>query len=602
MGGSVARRDPYDRPRVRAPEFDDEAAVYRDRARRLGLPFVPFVDLGPGASADLAAIEQPTFAMSAVGDRLAFVAPSQDSLASVLHWLATYPAARSRLRVATPTAIRAALIAAAGTDLAADAVARLRSRHPQLSADRVASPGQVAAAIALAAGTFAAARFAPVITAVALNVVGAVFFFGVSALRFVAAAHVKKRPLPAETATVAGDDAGLPIYTVLVPLYREAKLVSGLVTALDAIDWPRDRLDIKLLCEADDRATVAAARLHAHGPPYEILLVPPVGPRTKPKALAFALPMARGEFVTVYDAEDRPHPGQLREAFATFARSPPDVVCLQSPLLIDNERPNWLSRSFAIEYAALFDGLLPTLAAHGLPLPLGGTSNHFRRSALEAVGGWDPFNVTEDADLGLRLARFGYRSATLDLPTLEDAPDTTPAWFRQRTRWSKGWMQTWLVHTRQPRRLARDLGATGLLAFNLVSTGVIVSSLIYPVYLVALVLAAADPLYLWRDGGLAGAAVIGLNLFNLVAGYMGMALLSWRALGRRHREDEARGLILLPVYWLMASFASYRALLHLALCPHHWEKTPHRPRGLELPGHRRYGEHRSRARLSPTHR
>ena len=145
--------------------------------------------------------------------------------------------------------------------------------------------------------------------------------------------------------------------------------------------------------------------------------------------------------MTVYDAEDRPHPRQLREAFARFQRLPHEVVCLQAALVIDNKRPNWLSRSFAIEYAALFDALLPTLAAFGMPLPLGGTSNHFRRAALERAGGWDPFNVTEDADLGIRLARLGYRCATLDLPTLEDAPTSLRTWTKQRTRWFKGWMR-----------------------------------------------------------------------------------------------------------------------------------------------------------------
>jgi cellulose synthase/poly-beta-1,6-N-acetylglucosamine synthase-like glycosyltransferase len=555
-----------------------EVAVYRNRARRLGLPFAPVVDLGVDATADLAAIEQATFAMSAVGERLAFIAPSEDVLPSVLHWLASYPAARSRLRVATPAAIRAALVAAAAGDLAADAVARLDTAHPNFSARRVATVGQILAAIAIVAGIFGAVRAAPLATAVVLNIVVGAFFFGVTALRFVAAAHVKARPPPPTTPVVISGDAELPIYTVLVPLYREAEMVSGLITALDAIDWPRDRLDIKLLCEGGDRETIAAMRAHAHGRPYEILIVPAIGPRTKPKALAFALPLARGEFVTVYDAEDRPHPGQLREAAATFRRLPFEVACLQSPLLIDNERPNWLSLSFAIEYAALFDGLLPTLAALDMPLPLGGTSNHFRRAALERVGGWDPFNVTEDADLGLRLARFGYRSGTLNLPTREDAPDTASAWLHQRTRWSKGWAQTWLVHTRHPRRLAAELGPRRLLGFNLVSTGVIVSSLIYPVYLVALAVAAADPLHLWRDGGLVGAAIVGLNLFNLFAGYAGMGLLSWRALDHRDRRHEARGLLLLPVYWLMASAASYRALLQLLVRPYHWEKTPHRPR------------------------
>ncbi|MCR4282151.1 MAG: glycosyltransferase [Bauldia sp.] len=573
----MAKRDPFDRPLAEASGVGGEAAVYRDRARRLGLSFVPFVDLGSGAVADIAAIRLATFAMSAEGERLAFTAPGEDAVPAMLRWLAAYPSARSRLRISTPAAIRAALIKAGQHDLAEDAVARLRSLYPHLSAGRVAVPRQIVAALALVACVLAAALVAPVATLVGINLIGAVFFFGVTALRFVAAAHAKAGPPPVRAD--AGDGAGLPVYTILVPLHDEADLVPDLIGALDAISWPRDRLDIKLLLEAGDRDTIAAARQVAPGAPYEIVVVPPIGPRTKPKALSFALPFARGEFLTVYDAEDRPHPDQLREAFAAFARSGPELACLQSALVIDNEKPNWLSLSFAVEYAALFDALLPTLERLAMPLPLGGTSNHFRRAALEAVGGWDPFNVTEDADLGLRLARFGYRSGTLVLPTLEEAPDTLGAWLRQRTRWSKGWMQTWLVHTRHPLRLARELGPRGLLGFSLVSTGLIVSSLIYPIYLVALLLAAADPLRLWGDGGAVAAAVVGLNLFNFIAGYMAMAVLGARALRLRGRERLARGLVFLPVYWLLTSLAGYRALIQLVTRPHHWEKTPHRPRG-----------------------
>jgi hypothetical protein len=210
-----------------------------------------------------------------------------------------------------------------------------------------------------------------------------------------------------------------------------------------------------------------------------------------------------------------------------------------------------------------------------MPLPLGGTSNHFRREALAAVGGWDPFNVTEDADLGLRLARHGYRAATLTLPTWEAAPERLRPWFAQRTRWFKGWMQTWLVHTRRPVRLAWQLGPRGLAGFAAVGTGLIVSSLVYPVYLATLVAVATDPQRLWGDGGILAAVVVGVDLFNLVAGYVAMALLAGRSLRRRGRPVEPRGLVLLPVYWLLMSLASYRAVAELLLRPHHWAKTPH---------------------------
>ena len=554
-------------------------AAYADRARRLGLPFAPEVMLDPGTVVDIDAIRTGTFVKSAGPDGVAFTAPGEDTLGEVAHWLARHPAARQRLVVTTPSAIRTALIQAGGRRFVTNAVNRLATLRPDLSARRVATAGQIGAGILLAAMVGFALYAWPLVTIITVNLTGAFFFFGVSVLRFVAAGFVSRQEVSEDDDIAEGGDDQLPIYTILVPLLREAHLVPDLVAALDRIDWPRDRLDIKFIVEADDADTIVAARTWAHGPEYEVILVPVAEPRTKPKALSFALPFARGEFVAVYDGEDEPHPLQLREAYATFARSPPELACLQSALSIDNSNASPLAHLFAIEYSALFDGLLPTLAALGMPLPLGGTSNHFRRAALEDVGGWDPFNVTEDADLGLRLARFGYRSATIGLPTLEEAPVSLRPWIRQRTRWFKGWMQTWLVHTRHPLKLARELGWRGFLGFNLIGTGLIVSALIHPVYLMTLVVVATDPLDLWGDGGAFAAMVVGVNLFNLFAGYTAMSVLAVRTLELRGRESEAWMLIALPIYWLVMSLASYRALIHLVVRPHRWEKTPHRGRG-----------------------
>ncbi len=482
--------DPFDRGY--APSADgDERVIYRERARCLGLPFASVVKLSPGTSVNLAAIRRGTFALSA-GDGAAYVAPDEAMMAKVAAWLAAYPAAAHRLSVATPSAIRAALTDVASPGLLVSAIRRLKRRHPDMSAQRVITAGQIAAGLAIAAALALSFSAAPTASLIAVNLIGGIFFFGVAVLRFLAARLAAERRLIAQVFAPEADDE-LPVYTVLVPLFREAGMVRGLVAALDRLDWPRDRLDIKLVVEASDPPTVAAARAAVTGPPYEVVVVPPGGPQTKPKALAFALPLARGAYVTVYDAEDRPHPRQLREAFAIFSRSTPDLACLQSSVEIDNGEAGILARLFAVEYAALFDGLLPAVAELGWPLPLGGTSNHFRRAALEDVGGWDPFNVTEDADIGLRLARFGYEVATLDLPTLEEAPAALLPWFRQRTRWFKGWLQTWLVHMRHPIRLAGELGWWRLLGFNLTGTGILVSALIHPVYLATLVVDSHQP-------------------------------------------------------------------------------------------------------------
>jgi cellulose synthase/poly-beta-1,6-N-acetylglucosamine synthase-like glycosyltransferase len=219
--------------------------------------------------------------------------------------------------------------------------------------------------------------------------------------------------------------AELPVYSVLVALYHEAEVAPELVAALEKIDWPKSKLEIKLVCEADDHATLGALRALALPRNMEVVAVPVFGPRTKPKALAYALPLVSGEFVALYDAEDHPHPKQLLTAWQRFREAPHEVACIQAPLEIANRGAGIVARMFAFEYAALFRGMLPWLSARRLLLPLGGTSNHFCRAALEEVGGWDPYNVTEDADLGMRLARFGYRAETIACPTYESGPDTT---------------------------------------------------------------------------------------------------------------------------------------------------------------------------------
>jgi cellulose synthase/poly-beta-1,6-N-acetylglucosamine synthase-like glycosyltransferase len=259
------------------------------------------------------------------------------------------------------------------------AVDRLSESYPDLSARRVATGFQAIAGVFVLIAVVVAAIVDAMLTLIVINLFGAALFFGVSALRFVAAGFAGQRKAIAMLPPDFSDD-DLPVYSVLVPLYKEAAMVDGLFAALSEIQWPRDRLDIKFLLEEGDDATIAAVRrsVGEQGAPYEVLVVPKGGPQTKPKALSYALPLVRGELVTVYDAEDRPHPLQLREAFATFMEAGSDLACVQSSLLIDNGDDGWLARSFAVEYAALFDGLLPALERLGMPLPLGGTSNHFR--------------------------------------------------------------------------------------------------------------------------------------------------------------------------------------------------------------------------------
>ena len=327
--------------------------------------------------------------------------------------------------------------------------------------------------------------------------------------------------------------------------------------------------------EADDPETQArlrTLRLPAH---MEIIVLPDGLPKTKPKALNVGLALARGSLVAVYDAEDLPDPDQLRRAAARFAVAPANLACLQASLTIYNWQECWLSRQFAIEYAALFDVLLPALARFRLPLPLGGTSNHFRVGPLREVGAWDAYNVTEDADLGLRLARCGYQCGVLASTTREEAPIGFDGWFRQRTRWMKGWMQTYAVHMRSPGRLWRELGMARFLAAQAIFGGVLASVLVHPlaVALLARHVVAGD---IFHGVGTAGLLVGGLCAISLGGGYLAGFALALTGLSKRPAMASLTvDIAAMPFYWLLMSLAAYRALWQLWRNPHYWEKTEH---------------------------
>jgi cellulose synthase/poly-beta-1,6-N-acetylglucosamine synthase-like glycosyltransferase len=561
-----------------AEPFAREEENGRDMALRLDVPFVAVIPRSPRRRADpgSAAIDAARAYHDADG-RL-YLAPEREKLEAIATWLENHPELRDRLAISTPGAIRTALLDMDNSASAEAAANALANSHPALSARRVLSRGQAIVGFVLLAGLAACLVRAWHTTLLVLNLAMGSLFFGMAVLRLIAVARLARfGPRTSPPISLANDDA-LPTYTVLVPLYGEARIVADLVHALQSLDWPPDKLDVKLILEADDEETRRVAERAIEGTPFEIVVVPPVAPRTKPRALVFALGFARGELVTVYDAEDRPHPMQLREAHAAFSRAGPELACVQAPLLIDNLKAGALARYFALEYAALFDGLLPALAALHMPLPLGGTSNHFRREALENAGGWDPYNVTEDADLGMRLARFGYRCDTISRPTWEEAPVTPHAWLAQRTRWFKGWLQTFLVHTRQPVVLVRQLGLRSTIGFLLVGIGMLASAIIHPVYVANVIITAFDPLALWSDGGVFSAAVVGFNLFNLVVGYYAAIRLSWRTMQLRNRRRPTLALATLPLYWLLMSVACLLAIGQLVRRPHYWAKTPHRGR------------------------
>jgi glycosyltransferase XagB len=436
----------------------------------------------------------------------------------------------------------------------------------------------VAAAIAtgLVIGGFATT---PQATLTALTWVAALPFLCITLLRAAALREVvassRSRARRAAPALAALSDRELPVYSVLVPLFREAGVLPGLVRALDALDYPRAKLEVLLILEAADMETQAAVLALGLPPAFRIIVVPDVPPRTKPKALNYALQLARGEYVVVYDAEDRPQPDQLRRAIETFRRNPPHIGCVQAQLNIYNPSASWFTRQFTVEYSALFDAILPALARLGLPVPLGGTSNHFPRATLVAAGGWDPFNVTEDADLGFRLARRGWHTAVLQSTTWEEAPASFGRWFRQRTRWLKGWMQTYLVHTRQPWRLTAELGPRGALGFHALMGGLVLSALVHPLFYILLAWQAASGEILAPAETTAGALLWAIAGINLVAGYVTSITVGAVSAWRRGRPTLALSALFMPLCWLLVSAAAYRALYQLAADPYLWEKTEH---------------------------
>jgi cellulose synthase/poly-beta-1,6-N-acetylglucosamine synthase-like glycosyltransferase len=457
--------------------------------------------------------------------------------------------------------------------LSHDAVYALTDAQPALSANRTLTGGQAQLFFLLGLAAVAAALMWPRSTLAVVAVgLAAAYLANIlfrTVLVWLGAAEIFDAP----SAPASIGDGDLPLYTILVPLYREANVLPSLVAALRAFDYPRDKLEVKLIVEADDDETRQAIRALDPDPWFHIVVVPPSDPRTKPKACNYALRFARGEFIVIFDAEDRPEPDQLRKAVAQFRSGPQSIGCLQARLNFYNRNENWLTRLFALDYALWFDFLLPGLDVLRVPMPLGGTSNHFRTDVLRGIHGWDSFNVTEDADIGIRLARLGYRATTLDSTTYEEATNRPSDWLKQRTRWLKGYMQTWLVHMRNPLALWRHAGTRGFFAFQLFIGGTFVSSLANP--LMWLMFIASHMTGITFFSGAFGEALARASLFSLVAGNLLFVYLAMLGPYRRGWLQLAPYGLIAPLYWLMISAAAYRAVWQLIRRPFYWEKTQH---------------------------
>lgn len=369
-------------------------------------------------------------------------------------------------------------------------------------------------------------------------------------------------------------EAVLPGYTLLVPLFREGNVARRLVHTLAQLDYPPERRQVLLLVESGDTETLAALAGFPLPPGFLTFRIPPGEPRTKPRALNAALPFARGALLTVYDAEDVPERDQLRKAAAIFACAPASLACLQARLAISNPDDGFLSQRFAQDYAALFDCTRRGFTLAGWPVALGGTSNHFRVDQLRRIGGWDAANVTEDADLGYRLAEAGLAVGDLASTTWEEAPNRWLFWRNQRIRWLKGWFQTALVHAGRLPRYQRGPDRLPLLVGACIPFALLTTSLFLPVFIGLALGRMLSPVPL---GGLGPKqALLDANMILLIAlAVLNEAVPVLVALRRRGWLRRWPWLLGFPITQMMVSWCAWLALAELVTRPQHWRKTPH---------------------------
>ena len=473
-----------------------------------------------------------------------------------------------RMAYADEARLRASLLRDAGADLAAEAETLVPAHLSCRNADarRARLVGTMAVGLVILALVLI-----PQVLIAGLALWALASLLGNSALKGAALVACLTRP-PRRPVAAAPVPARLPVVSILVPLYREKEIARALVDRLGALDYPADLLDLCLILEEDDattRAALAATVLPAH---VQVIEVPSGRVRTKPRALNVALNFARGSIIGVYDAEDAPQPDQIRKVVQRFAERGQDVACLQGVLDYYNTDSNWMSRCFTLEYAGWFRVMLPGLERLGLVLPLGGTTLFLRRPAIEAVCGWDAHNVTEDADLGLRLARAGYRTEIIDTVTFEEANARAWPWVKQRSRWIKGYALTWAVHMRNPMALWRDLGTWRFLGVQLLFMGGLTQFALAPIlwsFWLALV-GLPHPLgpFLGYPGLLAvGALCLACKAVSIAVGVIGAR--------RAGRPGLVRWIPALEVYFPLATLAAWKALLETVTRPYFWDKTTH---------------------------
>ncbi|WP_205696578.1 glycosyltransferase family 2 protein [Conexibacter sp. SYSU D00693] len=467
-----------------------------------------------------------------------------------------------------------------GEEYVAVAKSELLTRFPEDSANQVVTPAQRAVLVVGAVLLVAALILFPVPTLIGLIGASSIFYTATSVYKFVltyrALGHQYEIDVtPEEVAAL--DERELPVYTILVPLYQEAAVLPKLTKGIEGLDYPKTKLDVRLLCEEDDPETPAAIREMDLPPHFKLVVVPDAQPKTKPKACNYGLLQADGEYVVIFDAEDIPDRDQLKKVVIAFRKADPRVTCIQAKLNYFNADQNLLTRWFTTEYSMWFDLMLPGLDASGVPIPLGGTSNHFITDRLIELAAWDPFNVTEDADLGIRLHKAGYKTAMVDSTTLEEANSVLDNWIRQRSRWIKGYLQTWLVHMRNPARLLRQIGLKSFISFQLIVGGTFIF-LLNPIFW------GLTTLFFFSNAGfieeLFPSFVFYAAAFQLFIGNFVFMYLNVAGSVQRGYFDLAKYALLSPLYWGLMSIAAWKGFGQLVTKPFYWEKTIH---GLDDP-------------------
>ncbi len=449
-------------------------------------------------------------------------------------------------------------------------------RDPDESAYTVFTRSQYVASIATVLALITALFFWPIFTLILLNLVINIAFLGSIIFKFLVALAGAKyetaEPVTQEEVE-ALDEESLPLYTILVPVYREANVVDKLVKNLLTLDYPPEKLEILLLLEENDTETIQAARRANPPDTVSFVIIPDSPPKTKPKACNVGLFLASGDYLVIFDAEDRPEPDQLKKAIVAFRKGDESLACVQAALNYFNAYENFLTKMFTLEYSYWFDYMLPGLDRLRLPIPLGGTSNHFRTDILRQLGGWDPFNVTEDADLGIRAATRGYTVGIVNATTYEEANNQLYNWIRQRSRWVKGYMQTTLVHLRHPIRMIKQSGWRSSLGFLFLVGGTpltfLSSLLLWFMFFFWLFFRAKAFDFLFPTG------ILYVSMVNFLIGNGLMIYLNMLAVVKRRYYRLLPYALLNPIYWILHAVASYKALWQLITRPSYWEKTSH---------------------------